>query len=124
MLSKSSDQDHVLLRIAEESGDPYHHNTQYNKHGRVKTNVSVPVLDVSKRLVSSHPQQALIEDTKDSIDLYADTMHNVGNSSEQKLTNIATMHFTSFERLIFAISDDDIVTFDRLAIPIEEIAKF
>ena len=39
-------------------------------------------------------------------------------------TNIATQHFSSFERLIFAITDDDISTFDRLQIPLDEIVRF
>ena len=38
--------------------------------------------------------------------------------------HIATQHFTSFERLIFAITDDDVQTFDRLAIPIQDIVEF
>ena len=39
-------------------------------------------------------------------------------------TNIATHHFTNFERLIFAITDDDVFTIDRLGIPLEDLASF
>lgn len=39
-------------------------------------------------------------------------------------TNIATHHFTNFERLIYAVMDDDAATIDRLAIPLEELACF
>ena len=39
-------------------------------------------------------------------------------------TNIATHHFTNFERLIFAITDDDVATIDRLGIPLEDLASF
>ena len=38
-------------------------------------------------------------------------------------TNIATHHFTNLERLVFAITDDDVATLDRLAIPLEELSK-
>lgn len=38
-------------------------------------------------------------------------------------TNIATHHFTNLERLVFAITDDDVATIDRLAIPLEDLAK-
>jgi len=38
-------------------------------------------------------------------------------------TNIATHHFTNFERLIYAIMDDDVATIDRLGIPLEELAS-
>ena len=38
-------------------------------------------------------------------------------------TNIATHHFTNLERLVFAITDDDVTTLDRLAIPLEDLAK-
>ena len=38
-------------------------------------------------------------------------------------TNIATHHFSSFERLVFAITDDDTATFDRLNIPLDEVAS-
>ena len=38
-------------------------------------------------------------------------------------TNIATHHFTNFERLVFAISDDDVATLDRLSIPLEDLVK-
>lgn len=39
-------------------------------------------------------------------------------------TNIATLHFSNFERLIFAITDDDVATIDRLGIPLEDLARF
>ena len=38
-------------------------------------------------------------------------------------TNIATHHFSNLERLVFAITDDDVATIDRLAIPLEDLAK-
>ena len=38
-------------------------------------------------------------------------------------TNIGTQHFTHFERLIYAITDDDIATLDRLEIPIEDLVS-
>ena len=38
-------------------------------------------------------------------------------------TNIATHHFTNLERLMFAISDDDVSTIERLAIPLEDLVK-
>ena len=38
-------------------------------------------------------------------------------------TNIATQHFTNYERLIFAITDDDVATFDRLNIPLADLAN-
>ena len=38
-------------------------------------------------------------------------------------TNIATQNFSSLERLIFAITDDDVSTFDRLGIPLEDLAN-
>lgn len=53
---------------------------------------------------------------------------NVVMVSEQRVscfrqTNIATHVFSSFERLILAITDDDVTTFDRLSIPIAEVVK-
>ena len=38
-------------------------------------------------------------------------------------TNIATHHFNSYERLIIAISDDDVTTMDKMAIPLEDLAR-
>lgn len=38
-------------------------------------------------------------------------------------TMIATQNFSSIERLIFAITDDDTVTFDRLGVPLEDLAN-
>ncbi len=37
--------------------------------------------------------------------------------------NIATHNFSNFERLIFAITDDDVATFDRLGMQIEDVAN-
>ena len=39
-------------------------------------------------------------------------------------TIIATQHFLSFERLILAITDDDVLTFSQLGLPLHEIVKF
>ena len=36
-------------------------------------------------------------------------------------TNMATQNFSSQERLIFAITDDDVSTFDKLEIPLVEL---
>jgi len=38
-------------------------------------------------------------------------------------TNIATQNFSNLERLMFAITDDDVATFDRLDIPLEDLAN-
>ena len=38
-------------------------------------------------------------------------------------TNIGTHHFTSYERLIIAVTDDDVVALERLAIPLEELSS-
>ena len=51
----------------------------------------------------------------------SNTFEIVGESQAILKTNIGTHHFTSYERLIFAITDDDIVTFDRLQIPLEDL---
>ena len=46
-------------------------------------------------------------------------MPNLNNGA----TNIATYHFSNFERLIFAITDDDVATLDRLGFTAQELAK-
>ena len=38
-------------------------------------------------------------------------------------TNIATHHFSNLERLLFAIYDDDATMFDKMGIPLEDLAK-
>lgn len=37
---------------------------------------------------------------------------------------VATQVFTNFERMLLAISDDDVATFDKLEIPIQDIVRF
>lgn len=37
-------------------------------------------------------------------------------------TNIATQNFNSLERLMFAITDDDVGTFDKIGIPLEDLS--
>ncbi len=64
-------------------------------------------------------------DTDNVAEVYAvtETMNIVENAGCLARTNIATHHFTNIERLIFAIYDDDSKTFDKMGIPLEDLAK-
>lgn len=59
----------------------------------------------------------------EQMDLYANTMDIVEHPSAIGRPNIATHNFSNFERLIFAITDDDVATFDRLGMQIEDVAN-
>jgi len=52
-----------------------------------------------------------------------DAYHASESSKVLVRTNIATQNFSNLERLIFAITDDDVVTFERLSIPLEDLAN-
>ena len=73
---------------------------------------------------SSANNQGFVHASMDSFDLTNTEILDNSNNAHNFRTNIATQHFTNFERLVFAISDDDVQTFDRLGIPIEEVANF
>lgn len=74
--------------------------------------------------------QRLVQASMDSehFDILGNTIVEMGDNSNNATglarTHIATHHFSSFERLIFAITDDDVATFDRLGIPIEQVVNF
>ena len=80
-------------------------------------------------LVADH--QPIVTVESDGIDpafagnpVTTNTIDMVEHPSTLIRTNIATYHFSNFERLIFAITDDDIATFDRLNIPLEDLTSF
>ena len=47
---------------------------------------------------------------------------NIGSSGLMSSNHIASENFTGGERLIFAITDDDVATFEQLKVPLDELA--
>jgi hypothetical protein len=65
--------------------------------------------------------------SSEMLDVYDVSHHTfdvVENQSVARtITNIATQHFSNIERLMFAITDDDVATFDRLNLHLEDLAN-